>query len=307
MSEQVELLPKKPPRWEMRRVRLADLPPDEDMPSDPPDASLVESIKVLGILQPPGVMIDGEHDCYRVAFGRRRIKAARQAELTQIDVRVFEYGAPIEIMTIVENELRRRNPASDYLAIMRLLQSNEMVSEAMIAAAVGVSIGTVRARLRLNALQPELLQAFLSGAVSTTLAEKIARQPVGIQKRLVAVYEAEGKLTPKDVKHAREVVRTAVSKQLGQLLDTGAAVSSAPKVNVQVRYAADLDGAPAASMAQAVGMHVTVYVDDVAHSGVVPLSELAGMLLKSGRLSKQEAERPARRKKNEVIVDAVPA
>jgi len=201
--DQLTLLPEEPPAFTLERVQLDTLPSDEDLVGPPPDASLVASIRRLGVLQPVLLMRSPE-DVLAVVEGKRRVKASRAAGRGDIPAWV----APMDEMTphaltLIAHATRRANPAADLDAIERLLAMG--ASERDIARETGLRIPTLRQRLRLLDLDPALREGLRRGVVSATVAEQAAKLPISAQERLAAKLDSEGTLTAEDVDSQRRV------------------------------------------------------------------------------------------------------
>jgi len=202
-SDQLTLLPEEPPAFTLERVQLDTLPSDEDLVGPPPDASLVASIRRLGVLQPVLLMRSPE-DVLTVVEGKRRVKASRAAGRVDIPawVAAMDEMTP-HALTLIAHATRRANPAADLDAIERLLAMG--ASERDIARETGLRIPTLRQRLRLLDLDPALREGLRRGVVSATVAEQAAKLPVSVQERLAAKLDSEGTLTAEDVDSQRRV------------------------------------------------------------------------------------------------------
>jgi ParB/RepB/Spo0J family partition protein len=178
MTEQLSLIPEKPISPKARKVVLSELP--EDLIGADPDIEFIESVKKFGILQPIG-LIDG--DTYAVAFGRRRIKAARAAEHISIPALIYPQGwTPASVLTLIENRHRTDNlPAQlDAIATLRLSATPEEI-----CVAVGMTQAELSKAIKmLNELAPELREAMKEGRIKATTAQKAAKLPVEHQQAL---------------------------------------------------------------------------------------------------------------------------
>jgi ParB/RepB/Spo0J family partition protein len=185
-----------------------------------PSADFIESVRTLGVIQPIAVVKAGRR--FNVAAGRRRCTAAQRVGITSIPALIFPAGTPMHVaaaIALAENNQRRPNPITDLRAIEAL--AREGVPVDAIARDLRLPMGTVRARMRLAALLPELREAVESGRLSPTLAEQAARMDTTRQGELLAllrgrIEEAESeeqaaraRLTAHDVRDRLEVVRAA--------------------------------------------------------------------------------------------------
>lgn len=98
MTQQLSLIPEKLVTPKARKVILTELP--EDLMGPEPEPEFIESVRKFGILQPIGLV---EGDPYQVAFGRRRLRAARALELISIPALIYPQGwTPASVLTLIE-------------------------------------------------------------------------------------------------------------------------------------------------------------------------------------------------------------
>jgi hypothetical protein len=114
---------------------------------------------------------------------------------------------------------RSASPASELAAIEAILESSggELEATAIkeIVAQTGMSVQTVRRRLRLRSLTAGLRTAFDKARITASVAEAAARLPEEKQAELERRLDEEGRLT---LAHARDVARE----------QTGAATADLP-------------------------------------------------------------------------------
>jgi ParB-like chromosome segregation protein Spo0J len=230
---QEKLLPDDKPNLELREVRLQELPSDAGLFGPAPERALIDSIERWGLLEPP--IIYGEPGHYRVHAGRRRIKALRvlSKEWAERMGKIHEQGVHEEpnpygkvkvfyadteesaaaFITLTEQAVRRDNVAADIEAIEELLRQG--LDEKQIAAAVGMSTGRVKARIRLaQNLMPVLLAGLKMGNIKPSVAEAAAKLGRSAQGRLMALYSDKGKLKMADVEEERRRRVESASKQV---------------------------------------------------------------------------------------------
>lgn len=164
------------------QLSLAELP--GDLPGPEPDRELIESIKRLGLLQPIVVAVGATSGAFKVVDGRRRVKAARQAGLTEIPARVYGRDSLLltSVMTLVANQQRRPNAVAELDAILTLSRAG--VDEATIREATGLPVGTIRRRLKLARLNDRLVEGMRVGKISLAVGERVATMPQTAQARL---------------------------------------------------------------------------------------------------------------------------
>jgi ParB/RepB/Spo0J family partition protein len=178
MSEQLSLIPEKLTSPKDRKVVLTELP--EDLSGPLPEPEFIDSIRKYGFLQPIG-LIDGE--TYQVAYGRRRIRAARSLGLISIPARIYPLGwTPASVLTLIENTHRQDNLAAKLEAIDTLRKS---ATPEEICTAVGISQPELSKAIKmLNELAPELIEAMREGRIKTTIAQRAAKLPIEQQQAL---------------------------------------------------------------------------------------------------------------------------
>lgn len=235
MQQQLDLIPQERCEPENVMVPLTHLPPDSELPGDDPSREFVESIKVFGVIMPIVTVVQNRRQV--VADGRRRIKAARAAGLTEVPVRVYRTGwALADVLSLLANQQRSKNIASDFLAIRQLADAGH--TEQQIAQAVGMPVGTIRSRMRLAQLTPVLLAGFLDGQIRASVAESIAKQTPATMAKLELVLEETGTVKAGDVEEARQVQRkaslAAVAPVLFSTPETQAPDKLSAKAEVQV-------------------------------------------------------------------------
>ncbi|MGC8959675.1 MAG: ParB/RepB/Spo0J family partition protein [Chloroflexia bacterium] len=171
-------------------------------------AALAASIAGVGLLQPIGV-IHMWGDTYRVAYGHRRLEAARMAGLERIPCLLLDVD-PDELFVpqLVENLHRLDlNDMEKAEAIARLrgrlerqqphLSEGELDAQA--GRAIGLSARTVRRYLSLLELSPAIQELIRQGALTVTQAQHLLRIPNEGTREEVAREAAEGGLTAAQV------------------------------------------------------------------------------------------------------------
>lgn len=164
-NHQLQLLPNKPVTPKFALVVLSELP--QILPSSDPDKAFIRSIEKFGILQPVG-LIESDQG-YQVAFGRRRIQAARTLGLISIPAQIYPVGwTPGEILTLVENQQRKDN----LVALLEAIESLRLrATPSEICAAVGITKAELYKALKLiDGLIPELRLALSQGRISSSSA-----------------------------------------------------------------------------------------------------------------------------------------
>ena len=192
------LLPESPPEGKACRVPLVGLPEIEDHPSP----VMRQSVAEWGVIEPV-VLREGDDGSLEVVDGRRRIAAARAANLFDVPAIIHTKDLEADILTLVLNSVRGPNVVGEFV-IMRGLYGQGM-SEAAIARLSGLPVATVRKRLKLLSLTAPLLDGFMSGSIAPGVAEKAATLPLGRQQLLKEILHDTGKVTTQNVVDVRRV------------------------------------------------------------------------------------------------------
>lgn len=190
-----------PPRWTYAVLDIEKVTVDAF--GSPPEQGLIRSVEAMGVLEP--ILVDAE---WRLLDGRRRLVAAIKAELAEIPALVLvsgDYALLSGTVPLAANDPRASNPIIELEAIEELLRQVQGVSMPTIANALGVSLKTLRARIRLSSLRHEIREAWKAGKFGTKVGEAAARCDEMQQAELVRRLEAEGTITIADVKDVRRV------------------------------------------------------------------------------------------------------
>ncbi|MBR4252286.1 MAG: ParB/RepB/Spo0J family partition protein [Kiritimatiellae bacterium] len=170
------------------------------------DAGLVASVRENGILHPVGVIPDGTGG-YRLAFGARRLDAARKAGLTAIPARVFPADTDPQtarVMFLAENVQRlAADPLAEADCLAELVA---VIPESEAARRLGRPLSWVQTRLHLATL-PKQAKAMLAevGEFSVSAVALLSRLPA---PALMAVLEGDA-LALTSVDAAQDAIRAA--------------------------------------------------------------------------------------------------
>ncbi len=150
---------------------------------------LVETIKEQGLLQPLGVVADGQ-ERYRVVYGGRRLRALIRLQFEQIPCILLTDDNDALLRQLIENVQRQDlNDLEKANAFKRLRerlveqakQEDRSLSEgeldAQIGAAVGLTPRTIRRYLGLLDLPVEVQQLIRDGELTVTQAQHLRRIP----------------------------------------------------------------------------------------------------------------------------------
>jgi ParB family chromosome partitioning protein len=187
-------------------------------------ASLVDSIKAVGILQPV-LLREDDGDGYELIAGERRCRAARRAGLQTVPalVQVANDVASLE-QALVENIHREDlNPLDEAAAFKQLIEDFNLTHDE-VARRVARSRTAVTNALRLLQLPPSVQRLVQEGALSSGHARALLMTPDrGLQEEL-AVATIEDGLS---VRALEELVRTRSEERAANLVDGKGAGSRA--------------------------------------------------------------------------------
>jgi ParB/RepB/Spo0J family partition protein len=209
-SEQQSLIPEQRIEVGYQLIKIDELPKTINGPE--PDAAMVRSVRSLGILQP--LLLADRGKGFEVLDGRRRLLAAREAELPKVPciVALNAQGVPIKrVLTIVANRRRSMNWQSEFAAVEELLGKG--YSEQQLVEATGIGKNELRRLLRLRQLVNSLRLAFVDGELNASVAEAAAKLPAAAQHRLSKKL-GDGRITLKDVREAHQVETVKAAKEL---------------------------------------------------------------------------------------------
>jgi ParB/RepB/Spo0J family partition protein len=148
-------------------------------------ASLVESVKQYGILQP--LMVTPSHDgIYVLIAGERRLRAAREAGLEEVPAVIVPDATERDQLelALIENIQRADLNPLEKARAYQMLADEFNLSHEDIASKVGVSRSTVTNALRLLKLPEDIHTALLSGALKERQAAALLTLfdlPVGLR------------------------------------------------------------------------------------------------------------------------------
>lgn len=237
--------------------------PNPDQPRTEMDesalAELADSIKKVGLLQPIIVRPLGEG--YQIIAGERRWRAARQAGLERVPVRVLS-TSEIESLEIalIENLQREDLNAIEEARGYKKLLSEFQMTQAELADKVSKSRSTITNALRLLDLPEEVQEMVYSGSLSAGHARAVLSVPdeqarIRLASKIVAdglsVREAENLARLYVAGHADHAPRPpapksfkVVARKLRRLLGTNVRVRQGKeknKIEIEFRTEAELE------------------------------------------------------------------
>ena len=185
---------------ELHRIIASEYQPRKNFKDDA-IASLAESIKSVGVIQPV-ILRRRDEGGYQLIAGERRFRAAALAGLTRIPAIVKDVS-PAEVleMALVENIQREDlNPIETAEAYERLVGEFKLTQEEL-SAKVGKERSTVANFLRLLTLPSEVKRDLAEGALNMGHAKAIlsldaASKQMALRREIISrglsVREAEG-------------------------------------------------------------------------------------------------------------------
>jgi len=254
VTAQLQLLPSTPPSQRLERVELERL---DGFADAQPSREQGDQLRALGLLQPI-VAVPARDSRLRIVDGRRRAKAIAQlAEQGEwhgrpvVDVLILEGDGtgPQAIrsgLTLALHASRSPSPASELAAIEAIMEAGrpdgESATSKEISAQTGMSLQTIRRRLRLRSLTLGRRDEFDEGRLPASVAEAAARLPAVQQAELERELEDGGRLSLARVRH---VVRDQTRRSAGELPDGLFAEQEVPwQVSVRGHLGAALAAIP---------------------------------------------------------------
>lgn len=223
-------------------------------------ASLAESIRAQGIMQPIVVRAVGDAQ-YEIIAGERRWRASQLAGLSEVPVIIKDISDEAALaMALIENIQREDlNPIEEANGIKRLIEEFEMTHEEA-AMAVGRSRSAVTNLLRLQNLhlnvQEMVMQSqldmgharallSLDGAQQLMAAERIVQNDLSVRdaEQLVKTFSSGKVVTPKVQVKDRDVMQLqeTMSQALGAVVTIDAAKNGAGTLKIRYSTLDQLD------------------------------------------------------------------
>ncbi|NJM68152.1 MAG: ParB N-terminal domain-containing protein [Acaryochloris sp. RU_4_1] len=179
MTQQLNLIPEKVATPKYRKVFVEELP--QDLLGSLPSKSFIESVRRFGVIEPVGLIENGS--MYTIAYGRRRIKAARQLKLISIPAMIYPLGwTPAEVLALIENQHRSENVVAKLEAIDTLRRE---ATPEEICHAIGINkIQLNQAVHLLDGLIPALQDALRENRMAVSTAKKALKLEVDQQREV---------------------------------------------------------------------------------------------------------------------------
>lgn len=221
--------------------------------------SLAESIKEKGVLQP--LIVRQKGDQYELIAGERRLRASKEAGLTEVPVIIKEMSdnEVLEI-ALIENLLRENLSAIEEANAYQSLMDNFSHTQEKVASIVGKSRSYIANTLRLLSLPDEIKELVSSGKLSAgharclvgldnalDLADKIIKEDLNVrQVESLVAKQKEGFLPqtqkPRQSKSSDVVdIEQDLNKKLGLRIKITPNKQGGGKVVLQYASVAELD------------------------------------------------------------------
>ncbi|MGD0741976.1 MAG: ParB/RepB/Spo0J family partition protein [Acidimicrobiales bacterium] len=165
----------------LREIALARIKPNPFQPRTHFDeealASLVDSIRAVGVLQPVLVRETGDGE-YELIAGERRCRAARRAGLLAIPALVQDADDAASLEQALVENLHREdlNPLDEAAAYQQLIEDFQLTHET-VAHRVGKSRASISNALRLFQLPPAVQRLIRDGQLSAGHARALLMTP----------------------------------------------------------------------------------------------------------------------------------
>lgn len=159
----------------------------------------VEIARRVGIVEPLIGIVQPDQRI-RLVAGRRRLAAARAANLSSVPMAIYGHGTSTQLaasLALIENNHRRGvNAVTDLAAIQALVRHGATYRQ--IAEELQIPLETILRRVALASLRPELLSALEAGRLTEPLARHIASLPAQRQVELHEIL-SQRTLTAQDL------------------------------------------------------------------------------------------------------------
>lgn len=223
-AEEPQLIKDQKPSRTYHLLPLEQLIETHEVPRLLPDAALMESIRRHGVRDPifvvpaPPDELEGSYR-YSVQDGMRRLTCVSKllaetgdAEYESIPAILIRADSITQdILVLAGHATRHPNPLHEYEVCRRLMIQG--FDEKAIQQQTGMPVGTIRKRLKLGNLTPELMEAWEDGRMAVSVAEAAAGLPPDRQQALLLAVPMDDRITARDVREARSAVREAAVEE----------------------------------------------------------------------------------------------
>jgi len=180
-------------------------------------STLVDSVRVLGVLDPIQVRAEGER--FQLVDGERRWRAARKAGLEEVPCYVWAASASSRetlIAGVVLNEQRQAHSCIHVARRLRELKLQNGLTGEQVAAVTGLPLDRVKTYLCLFNGSEFLLEFFAKHDVSLTIAAELTRYEKATNEaraRTLALRHLETPLSREELVRRRKQDTEAPSKK----------------------------------------------------------------------------------------------
>lgn len=222
--------------------------------------SLSESIKEKGILQP--LIVRKVNDKYELIAGERRLRASKQAGLTEVPVIIKELSdSEVLEIALIENLLRENLSAIEEANAYQNLMDSFSHTQEKVASIVGKSRSYIANTLRLLSLPDEVKDLVNSGKLSAgharclvgldnakVLADKIIKEELNVRQVETLVSKQKEKPLESEEKKVKTKkdndildIEETLNKNLGLRIKITPNKQGGGKVVLQYSSVAELD------------------------------------------------------------------
>jgi hypothetical protein len=227
--------------------------------------------KLSASVPPETLLSDATVPGYRAVYERVRAFVRVPVRIVSDPEGLLTDGRT-EVLLVATNAVRADNPQADFKALATLLDKytaaglSERDCLTRASQDTGLPVGTVKQRLRLRHLSPELGDDFLAGRLGYTVALHASRLGPEAQEVLAGKLDAGARVTLETVKDAKREAVQAVQAGLFDDLPMGEGVPHAPSVDARdqaVQMAAQLRAIKMPIMQEAAGVieRLTAIID----------------------------------------------
>jgi len=197
------------PKTRLENINVADIEPWTTTGRN----AVMKSVQVLGMISAIQVeeLKSGSNYRYRVLDGRRRLDAAKHNGVTQVPAMILPNGGGItyDALAAGANLARSYAPVDEARHLEALINRGGFTPE-QLSKQLGLPLGTVRSRLKLVELPPELRTAVDDKRISPSVAAAAANLTPTQQQTAIATLKQKNTLTRDDITSIRLVDKQKV-------------------------------------------------------------------------------------------------
>lgn len=166
-----------------------------------PSRELLENVKANGVIYP--ILVHDQSPLV-IKDGRRRVKAAIAAGQKDVPLILIHGCASAgSALGLAAQEIRSDNPMAEVQLVQELVRAGATLEQ--VCGATGKNVQRLRKLMGLTALVEPLFQAAARGAISDTVALRVAKLGRDEQAKALALFDRDGELTGKVVSSLRRI------------------------------------------------------------------------------------------------------